>query len=79
MQLIHEGWVNLLVCPYWGDQVDDEEIVRVEEETDTTNSIEFHVPLGHDPPETSDLGVLVPLIIFLCQVSLVSLDELEKA
>ena len=29
----------ILVCPYWGDQVDDEEIVGVEEETDTMRDL----------------------------------------
>ena len=34
-----DGWfaqaAPVFVGPYWGDQVDDEEIVRVEEESDT--------------------------------------------
>ena len=55
----------ILVGPDGSHQVDNEQIVRVEEKSDTADGVELHVTSRHDTPETGELGILFALIFLL--------------
>jgi hypothetical protein len=55
----------ILVCPDRRDQVDDEEIVCVNHETDTTNGEELSIRGGDESGETLGVGVLLCFVFLL--------------
>ena len=61
----------VLEHPDRGGQVDDEEVVGVNHETDTADGVELEVVLGHDFGETAGF---VLLLVVLLLVGVVRLD-----